>query len=357
MTTFMQPSSPMSTGLTISSMAPAGTTTPRDEGSLAPVRPNPWRSVGRTFEATSSIELARIRSGLDWSVEKRGLRTDDLQPIPDAFAMRRQDTGRILGIVGRDYVPMQNHDLFEFFSTLAGERELVFETAGAFQGGKIVWVLARIPDLGIRLGEDLSHTYLLISNGHAGNKVLTVAPTTIRVICQNTLALAEAQSAQRRRAGRSLAAGFQVRHTSGMPAALADIREAYASTFTAHARTREAWEHLARVPLTRQLEKDFIETVFRAQGPDEADRAKTMRQQREQRLSDILASPTSQVRGTKDTAFSLLQATIEYIDHDRPTRTGESTSTTEARLASATFGSGAGLKEAAWTTILAMSRA
>jgi len=294
---------------------------------------------------------------LAWAVEKRGLRTDDLQPVPDAWAVRRLDTGRILGIVGPGYCPLQNAEMFGFFTTLAGERELVFETAGSLQGGRIVWVLARVPDLGIRLGEDLAETYLLISNGHAGNKVLTIAPTTIRVVCQNTLALAEAQITQRRRAGRSLAAGFQVRHTAGMHEALTDIRAAFASTFTAHTLTRQAWEFLARVPMTRQLEKDFLAAVFRAQGPDEADRAKTIRQNREKRLQAILASPTSQVPGTKDTAFSLLQAVVEYIDHDRPTRTDEATSISEARLASAIFGSGAQLKETAWTSMLALSRA
>ena len=63
----------------------------------------------------------------------------------------------------------------------------------------------------------------------------------------------------------------------------------------------------------------------------------------------ILASPTSQVKGTKDTAFSLLQAVVEYADHDRTTRTSEGGDAEESRLVSATWGSGAGWRRS-WET-------
>src|SRR5690606_5534237 len=112
-----------------------------------------------------------------------GLRTDDLQPVPDHFAIRRDDTHRVLGVVGRDYQPLQNDQIFDFFTGLAGERPLAFETAGTFQQGRIVWVQAHLPDLDLRLGEDQAKTYLLIANGHVGNRPLAIIPTTIRVVC------------------------------------------------------------------------------------------------------------------------------------------------------------------------------
>lgn len=328
--------------------APASTPEPIVQA----VRANPWRRFSVAFPPTSDATEALRRSGLDWQVDKVGLRTDDLQPVPDAFAIRRADTQRVLGVVGADFTPLQNAEAFAFFRQLAGNGRLTFETAGAFRQGAITWVQARLPDLDIRLGDDEAKAYLLISNGHTGNRMLTVAPTTIRVICENSLAMAQQQTAEQRRHRPGLATGFQVRHTAGMRVALDDIAQAYAQTRTAHAVTREAWEFLARKPLTTRMTRLFFNRVWGAAGPDEADRAAALRKAREARLEAILASPTSQVRGTKDTAFSLLQAAVEHIDHERLTRTVDGVDPQEQRLISATFGSGAALKETAWTAML-----
>lgn len=321
-------------------------------------RQNPWQRVGRSFQPTSDATEALQRSGLDWAVEKVGLRTADLGPISNHVAIRRTDTGRVLGIVGVDYEPLQNADAFAFFRDLAGEARISFETAGAFEHGAITWVQAKLPDLGIRIGDDVSESYLFISNGHVGNKTLTIAPTTIRIACANSLRMAEAQGQDARQRRSGLEAGFTVRHTRGMKEALADIQQAYARTVRSHAATTQAYQHLASKPLTTPMADDFLRRVFEAGiGPDESDRAKTIRLNRRQRIDAILASPTSLVKGTRDTAFSLFQAAVEYVDHDRLTRTADGEDATEKRLVSATFGSGADIKAAAWSAILDLTRA
>ena len=341
----------------LSPLPPATVKTTAATG-LPPPRINPWQRVGQTFLPTSDAMEALHRSGLQWTAEKIGLRTHDLAPIADHVAIRRSDTGRVLGIVGSDYQPLQNAEAFAFFRDLAGTARISFETAGAFDHGGITWVQARLPDLSIRLGDDLSESYLFISNGHTGNKPLTIAPTTLRIICRNSLRMAEAQSANARQRRHSLEAGFTVRHTKGMKEALSDIRDAYAQTVRSHAATTQAYQHLASKRITTKLTDHFISRVFDAGvGPDEADRAKTIRENRRERIAAILASPTAQVRGTANSAFALFQAAIEFIDHDRVTRAAEGEDATEKRLASATFGSGSGLKSAAWEAILDLTKA
>ena len=343
--------------------APSPVPTATFTNANTPKRTSPWRTIGKTLlqNATSDPAQAIVQAGLNWSVERVDLRcADTLDPVPDFAAIRRSDTSALLGVVDPDYTPLQNSQMFGFFTDLANAgpdgKEVPFpiETAGSFQGGKTVWALAHLPDLGIRLGDDEAKTYLLISNGHTGNKLLTVAPTTIRVICQNTLTMAEAQAKEnRRRPG--LSGGFTVRHTPGMLEAIDEIREAYVATLANHKATKGAWKHLAGVPLTKSLEDRFKTTVFGKAGPDESDRAQTIRKNRDERLAAILASPTSQVRGTKDTAFSLLHAVVEWVDHDRSTRAGEGGNATEQRLASSTYGSGADLKARAWDAILELT--
>jgi phage/plasmid-like protein (TIGR03299 family) len=323
-------------------------------------RMNPWQRNGHTMlaEAVTDPAAALHQAGLDWTVERVDLRcADTLDPVHDFSAIRRSDTNGLLGVVGKDYEPFQNKAMFDVFTDLAkvskddGGLPFTIETAGAFQAGKVVWAMACLPDLGIRIGDDESKTYLLVSNGHTGNRTLIIAPTTIRVICQNTLRLAETQAKEnRKRPG--LAGGFTLKHTPGIHESVNEAKAAFAATIASHQATKAAWRYLAKKPMTSRLEAEFLAQVFGRPGPDETDRAKALRKGREDRIAAILASPTSQVRGTKDTAFSLLQAVVEYADHDRTTRTSEGGDADETRLFSATFGSGADLKQRAWEAIL-----
>ena len=330
---------------------------------LPPPRQNPWQRAGRTMlaEATTNPDVAIRQAGLDWTVERVDLRcADTLDPVPEFSAIRRSDTNGLLGVVGKDYEPFQNSAMFQVFKDLAavdrGDGGLPFtiETAGAFQGGKVVWALAHLPDLGIRIGDDESKTFMLCSNGHTGNRTLIIAPTTVRVCCKNTLRLAESQARERRKHP-GLAGGFTLKHTPGIHEAVNEAKAAFAATIASHKITKAVWNRLADVPLNRKLEAEFMASVFGRPGPDEADRAKSLRKTREERLAAIMASPTSQVRGTKDTLLSLLFAVVEQTDHDRTTRTSDGGDADEARLFSATFGSGAQLKEKAWEAALELA--
>ncbi len=329
---------------------------------LPPTRQNPWARSGRTLLNTAMTDPAEAmrQAGLDWEVSRVDLRTaDSLDPVPDFSAIRRGDTGRILGVVGRDYVPYSNQLMFDVFTDLAkigkedGGLPFTIETAGCFQGGKVVWAQAHIPDLGIKIQDDESKTMLFVSNSFDGSKSLTIAPTTHRIVCSNGLRLAESQARVNRRLG--LAGGFSLRHSSGLMESVKQAKDAFATVIRDHAVTKAAWNRLADIPLTMQLEAEFMASVFGRPGPDETDRAKSLRKSREERLAAILASPTSQVKGTKDSLFSVMQAVVEYADHDRTTRTAEGGDADESRLFSATFGSGAELKARAWDAALEMA--
>ncbi|MBN8523903.1 MAG: DUF932 domain-containing protein [Planctomycetes bacterium] len=327
---------------------------------LPPPRQNPWQRIGRALSPAAATDpaVAIREAGLDWTVSRVDLRTaDSLDPVPDFAAIRKSNDGRILGVVGPDYEPFQNAGMFQVFTDLAqvsrddGGMPFTIETAGAFNGGKVVWALAHLPELGIRISEDVSNTYLLVSNGHTGNKTLVICPTTIRVICRNTLAMAEAQ-ARHNRSKPGLAGGFTIKHLPSIHESVNQAKNAFATVIRDHAVTKAAWNRLADVPLNRKLEHEFMAQVFGRPGPDESDRARALRKSREERIAAILASPTSQVKGTKDSLLSALFACTEWADHDRMTRTTDGGNADEARLFSAAFGSAAALKERAWTAAL-----
>ena len=93
-----------------------------------------------------------------------------------------------LGIVSDKYKVVQNEDAFQFTDDLLGAG-VTYETAGALQGGRKVWMLAIMPERYIIAGDEIA-PYLVIMNSHDGSSGIKVAMTPVRVVCQNTLNLA-----------------------------------------------------------------------------------------------------------------------------------------------------------------------
>ena len=80
---------------------------------------------------------------------------------------------------------MQNEEAFQFTDDLLGDG-VTYETSGSLQGGKKVWMLARLPRKNLIAGDQVA-PYLVIFNSHDGSSGVKVAMTPIRVVCQNTL--------------------------------------------------------------------------------------------------------------------------------------------------------------------------
>ncbi|MEX1029116.1 MAG: DUF932 domain-containing protein [Paenibacillaceae bacterium] len=152
------------------------------------VREAPWHGLGKRVEHTLSSEAALQEAGLDWKVTQRSLLTDNLMEIPGFKANIRETDQQLLGIVTDRYSIVQNQEAFGFTDQLLGEG-VRYETAGSLQNGKKVWLLARLPDNYMILGDRVS-PYMVFSNSHDGSGSIKVAMTPIRVVCQNTLNLA-----------------------------------------------------------------------------------------------------------------------------------------------------------------------
>ena len=132
------------------------------------VREKPWHGLGVVVEEAPSSEEALRLAGLDWRVVQKSLYTN---------------SGLVDG-----YKVVQNTEAFAFTDNLLGEG-VKYETAGSLQGGRKVWILARLPREYIMSGERIT-PYLVFSNTHDGLGAVKVAITPVRVVCNNTLNLA-----------------------------------------------------------------------------------------------------------------------------------------------------------------------
>lgn len=284
------------------------------------LRESAWHGLGTVVNAPVADPEVRKIAGLDWDVTTEPLLRNDMTPVDGFRATVRSDTRETLGVVGPSYTPVQNAELFDWLRGLDGYTDVTIETAGALGKGETVWVMGKCNDLKLDLGDGGIQPYMLLSNGHAGNRQVTIMPTTVRVVCENTLRMAVGKGERKQ----ALSSGFQLRHTTNVVEAMKRIQQAYAATTNAWKATEEALRFLATKQytteklvklMTRTFEPDVTEDEAE-DVTDESVRAKLIRETRERRLLEILASQTCSALPIRGTMYSALQAMTEYIEHE-----------------------------------------
>jgi phage/plasmid-like protein (TIGR03299 family) len=167
------------------------------QASMFYIEETPWHNLGIRLDKPATAQEAIQAAQLDWPVIKLPLTAGSKHiPVPDKFAVVRktgnlvQKTDPVLGVVGKDYTPLQNRDAFRFFDPIVGQNAAVYHTAGALGSGERVWILAKLPGHIQVVGDDISEKYLLLSNSHDGKSSVQIKFTPVRVVCQNTLTIA-----------------------------------------------------------------------------------------------------------------------------------------------------------------------
>ena len=186
---------------------------PANVETMFSVRETPWHGLGRIIMDAPARREALEMAGLDWQVESRNIYSGTGAVIPGYRANVRSTDDAVLGVVSDRYRIVQNEEAFQFTDDLLGEG-VTYETAGSLQGGKKVWMLARLPRKYLIAGDQVE-PYLVIFNSHDGSSGVKVAMTPIRVVCQNTLNLA-LNTAKR---------SWTARHTENVLLRVQDARE------------------------------------------------------------------------------------------------------------------------------------
>lgn len=188
--------------------------------SMFSVRESPWHREGVLLEHAPGFEEALELARLDYEVAKVGVywRSDSrprrLVESEHAFLTVRTDRGTELGSVGPEYAPLQNRDAFQPLRPLVDAGILKLETGGVLREGADAWLLGRfdVERFGPVVREvfaDEIVPYILVANNHNGRRKARIAETPIRVVCANTLDMADHDLARGR--GRSVG----VRHVPG----------------------------------------------------------------------------------------------------------------------------------------------
>lgn len=157
----------------------------------------PWHGIGARLEANSTPEEFLQAANLDWTIDKHPMQVmigDRAVKVPNKFALVRSSDEKIMGVSSEAWTPLQNSETLDFMRRYCEAGGAVMETAGGLRDGQIVWGLARLAhSFEVRPGDKVNG-YLLITSPHVVGMAITVRTTTVRVVCANTMAMANSSS-------------------------------------------------------------------------------------------------------------------------------------------------------------------
>lgn len=320
-----------------------------NDHSMAYVGDTPWHNLGQQVEAGIPLDEWAKKAHLDWQIVEAPVRIvipgaayrggEFCMDIPDKKAFYRSDNWQPLSVVGSKYKPVQPLEVLEFFRDLIDEHGFVMETAGSVMDGRRIWALAHTNESFELSGNDLVKSYLLLATSCDRSMSTTVALTSVRVVCNNTLELAYENSEKK---------GAQA------------IRIPHAATFNADkvkldlfgiesswAKFKGLATELSKYKINEEQAVKFFMNLYhnKKRGSDYSDVPPRTVTALFEQFKD---GPGADMSSAKGTLWGALNAVTRLVDHVR----GRGVDT---RLQSAWFGEGRILKLKSWKAACEMA--
>jgi phage/plasmid-like protein (TIGR03299 family) len=313
---------------------------------MAYVGQTPWHELGNQLPPKQPLEVWAKQAGMDWRICETPVRymaeqagaLGSIMTFEDQKVLYRSDTKAPLSVVGGRYQIVQPRDVLEFYRDLTEVSGFELETAGVLKAGRKFWALARTGKETALKGNDTVKGYILLATSCDGTLATTATPTTVRVVCNNTLSIA-------------------------LNGASNAVRVPHSTTFDAQAVKRQlgiavsGWDtfmYRMRTLSERKVKAHeamnfFLRVMCQADGHADAQILTNERALKKVQELYEGRGRGAELGAAKGTAWGLLCAVTEFVDHERRARSQE------YRLDSAWFGQGAGLKQRALDAALLLA--
>jgi phage/plasmid-like protein (TIGR03299 family) len=158
----------------------------------------PWHGLGARVDQDVSVEEMLEAAGLNWRLNKLPLQAElpdgSSFPVDGKFALARDTDNKVMSICSKAWTPFQPEETISFMREYVEAGGAKLETAGSLRGGRTVWGLAKMDHSFDVRKNDTVDGYLLITSPMEVGRSTQIRTTTVRVVCANTLAMAEGHS-------------------------------------------------------------------------------------------------------------------------------------------------------------------
>lgn len=267
----------------------------------------PWHGLGVVVDGCPTSDEAIKLANLGWDVIQEPVYLKNGIEIPNLFANIRSDTNEVLGTVKDKYTIAQNKESFKFVDNIIQNSkgiECRYETAGSLFNGKRVFMLVRLPD--DTLVGDKVENYLFVSNSHDGSTGFMAGITNVRVVCNNTLQMAE-KGAQRI---------WKIRHTQSLQDRQKEAEETLGLSLSYMDRIKEDAEKMA---VQKINEEKFFKEFFKKFDMAEKNKERVLNG-----IRDIYLEKDD-LQNFKGTAWGIYNAVADFVSNTKPLRVTDKT--------------------------------
>lgn len=318
-----------------------------------------WHGLGTVVQDAPTPSEALQIAGLDWQVEQWPMSATNGEGskigVPDQVLNVRSDTRTPLGIVTTNYTPIQNSELSDFCELLAEQGDTVkVESAGSIRNGGKVWFLLKGESFSVRKKDEVC-PYILVSNGHDGGTALRCTPTTVRVVCSNTLHMVIPR--KERGQLKVKEACYVANHLGDIRQKVEDAKQALELYGRSLAATRELIDEAAAKQMKREdVQSFFLQCYTRDFGAIASSPQNATEERARTKSQEAFASFSERFDAEKHlagaTAWNAFNAYTGWSQNDRTFWKDESKES-ERRIGSQLFGQDA--ERAAKSLVLALS--
>jgi phage/plasmid-like protein (TIGR03299 family) len=309
--------------------------------SMAYVGAKPWHGLGEQLPSGQSIDDWKKTAGMDWAIEESEVRyitghngIGTINAFPDQKVLYRSDTKHPLAVVSKRFQVVQPEEILEFYRDLTEVGGFGLETAGVLREGRKFWALAKTGQSAVLRGRDRVDGYLLLATACDGTLATTAQFTSVRVVCNNTLAIALGDNR----------GAIKVPHRSQFNPDTVKRQLGIAVS---------SWDGFVtrmKALADRPVEAGAVETLLRRilTYPVQ-DREAPAVNERALKAVHVLYQGEGRGAGlssSRGTAWGLLNSVTEFVDHHRRARSDDH------RLDAAWFGQGAQIKQRAWDEVM-----
>ncbi|KAA0943749.1 DUF932 domain-containing protein [Pseudomonas sp. ANT_H14] len=306
---------------------------------MAYVGATPWHGLGSQLSPNQPLETWEREAGMNWQIQESPVyfkadaigNVGTIHSFPEQKVLYRSDTKIPLSVVSQRYQIVQPREVLEFYRDLTEVSGFELETAGVLKGGRKFWALAKTGQTTTLKGNDQVDGYLLLATSCDGSLATTATPTSVRVVCNNTLTIALDSTT------RAIKVPHNTRFDPTSVKKQLGIAVSQWDEFMHRMRMlaeRNVQEHEAMGFFRNVL----CDTQHNSPTPDVLPNERALRKVQILYEGEGRGATLESARGT---AWGLLNAVTEYVDHERRARS------TEYRMDSAWFGQGAAIKQRA----------
>lgn len=271
--------------------------TPRHRFYNTSLRPA-WSGI-ETINARSADEALET-AGLNWDVSVQPMYLGNGEKVPKANAITRNDNGSVLGVVGKQYRPIQNSESLSFFDDVRHQLpDFKYVSAGSIGLGKRVWLLADFGGFDAQSGDEVRKQILLF-NSHDGSSSMSYVFVPVRLFCNNQIAMLLSQDKL-----------LKIRHSQSAQSRIKQAQSVAGHAIENYSNVESVFKTLANTQLTTGLIKSSLDVLY----PVEEAEGRTLTRRENTRREIVRLIDEGQGQHHPSTAFTLFNAFTEYFTH------------------------------------------